>query len=456
MGIDFKNFREKMEAAGETGVSKFKMRSEALQEKQKSARFSMLKKEKKKKSKILIVRELAVPFDPATGEETDKFNPLCKWRPPYSATSMMLFVKHLANENENAKKTFMERAGVENWDTSDLENLTETDDLVLGKYLVPRIFTIPTVNVKIPSIAGNNYGKNYTLSVETDPISGEYVGDVPIILQAHKFFIEKAYEELTQYNDAISSGKIKHDESKQKEHKSEIFSKVVVSDLNPDNFLQIIEVPLNNQYDLADLDEFKNITEEKVAGRVCIARMNVALKDAINKFKNNELIKFDKYRDYYVFDMSCPSDSDDPAEIGRRTSYEKETEKLFDMDDFNNFNNAVIAYLDHENNLEEKVYRSSYTSKYDEAAENRLIVALKDVVDIDDKYVTQKLLKANKDFINCICGDAGTKALLDTEIGISDKDEGNLDSKAAKEVSKEFSGGDDISIDEIDIDAMLK
>lgn len=456
MSVKFEEIMKKMKEAGETGSSKLNMRSEALQEKPKAARFSMLKKDKKKKSKILIVKELAIPFNPATGEEDAQFNPRTKWRPPYSATSVMLLVKGMVNENEDAKAAFMDRAGVDVWDTTDLENVTEQDKAVLGKYLTPRIFTIPQVNVNIPTIAGNNkFGKNYTLSVETDPITGEYTGEIPLILQAHKFFIETAYEELDEYNKQIEAQIVKHDESQQKEHKSAIFNKVPISDLKPANFVQIIEIPLDSQYGLAKEDELRSATADSISSNVCLARLNVALNDAINKFKSGELGRFDKYIDFYAFDMSCPNDTDDPAEIGRRTVFEKEVDALADLAYFPSLNVAMMEYLDNEQKLEEKVYRSAFVTKYDESAENRLAIALKDVIDLDNKYVTQKVLEANANFISLVCGDEGAQELIASEIGTSTKAEGNLDSKAAKVEAKKFDLSGDIETEDLDLDAML-
>ena len=74
-------------------------------------------------------------------------------------------------------------------------------------------------------MCNNSFGRDYTVNVKSDPITGQYIGEVPRILQAHKFFIEMAYEELADYNDRLNKKEIKHDEKQQQEYRQAIFNK---------------------------------------------------------------------------------------------------------------------------------------------------------------------------------------------------------------------------------------
>ena len=116
-----------MEDAGINGRSKLNMRSEVIQRKPTSRKIPRLKKALKKKSKLLMVTELAIPFNPATGEADDQYNAVNKYRPPFSASSVALLLKGMANDNEATKQAFMSRAGISEWDTSDVDNLTEEE-----------------------------------------------------------------------------------------------------------------------------------------------------------------------------------------------------------------------------------------------------------------------------------------------------------------------------------------
>ena len=164
-----------MEKAGQKGGSELNMRSEDLQKKKRAPRIKMLKKELKKKAKELIVLEIALPFNPATGEEDEMFNPSHKFRPPVSATSAALIIKKYANESAATKERLMKRAGITEWDTSDPDTFTEQDAEVLKKYRVPRLFTINVVSVKIPAITKDR-SRDYAIKVNRDPNTGDIVG----------------------------------------------------------------------------------------------------------------------------------------------------------------------------------------------------------------------------------------------------------------------------------------
>ena len=71
MGINFKELQKKMETVGDNGVSKLNMRNEEKQRKFQPKQFNHLKKEKRKKSKLCFVKEIAIPFNPKTGKGDD-------------------------------------------------------------------------------------------------------------------------------------------------------------------------------------------------------------------------------------------------------------------------------------------------------------------------------------------------------------------------------------------------
>ena len=438
MGINFKELQKKMETVGDNGVSKLNMRNEEKQRKFQPKRFNHLKKEKRKKSKLCFVKEIAIPFNPKTGKEDDTYNTGSKWRPPYSVESVIKLVKSYAMESEEAKQALMQHAGISSWDVTDPDTVTDEDYRLFGSYLTARIFSIPAVHVTIPSMCNNAYGRDYTVDVKVDPVTGQYIGEVPLILQAHKFFIEMAYEELADYNDKLSSGVFKHDEKQQKEYRQGIFSKVPISDLAPINFIQAFEIPLNQKFELNDDKCLVTSDKEFVDKQTVLVRMNRTISDVLDKFCGGDYSAVDKYPEYFVVDMSCPNDTESPTELGKRTSYERELNTLKDMEGYDNFRAATVDYLDNFKDLEETVFRSSFVSRYDSSVDTQLLTACNSLIDLKNPFLTQKVIESNKDFLMLALGEKFDELQLEVECGISDKAEGNLDSAAAKQVAKTF------------------
>lgn len=438
MGINFKELQKKMETVGDNGVSKLNMRNEEKQRKFQPKRFNHLKKEKRKKSKLCFVKEIAIPFNPKTGKEDDTYNTGSKWRPPYSVESVIKLVKSYAMESEEAKQALMQHAGISSWDVTDPDTVTDEDYRLFGSYLTARIFSIPAVHVTIPSMCNNAYGRDYTVDVKVDPVTGQYIGEVPLILQAHKFFIEMAYEELADYNDKLSSGVFKHDEKQQKEYRQGIFSKVPISDLAPINFIQAFEIPLNQKFELNDDKCLVTSDKAFVDKQTVLVRMNRTISDVLDKFCGGDYSAVDKYPEYFVVDMSCPNDTESPTELGKRTSYERELNTLKDMEGYDNFRAATVDYLDNFKDLEETVFRSSFVSRYDSSVDTQLLTACNSLIDLKNPFLTQKVIESNKDFLMLALGEKFDELQLEVECGISDKAEGNLDSAAAKQVAKAF------------------
>lgn len=438
MGINFKELQKKMETVGDNGVSKLNMRNEEKQRKFQPKRFNHLKKEKRKKSKLCFVKEIAIPFNPKTGKEDDTYNTGSKWRPPYSVESVIKLVKSYAMESEEAKQALMQHAGISSWDVTDPDTVTDEDYRLFSSYLTARIFSIPAVHVTIPSMCNNAYGRDYTVDVKVDPVTGQYIGEVPLILQAHKFFIEMAYEELADYNDKLNSGVFKHDEKQQKEYRQGIFSKVPISDLAPINFIQAFEIPLNQKFELNDDKCLVTSDKAFVDKQTVLVRMNRTISDVLDKFCGGDYSAVDKYPEYFVVDMSCPNDTESPTELGKRTSYERELNTLKDMEGYDNFRAATVDYLDNFKDLEETVFRSSFVSRYDSSVDTQLLTACNSLIDLKNPFLTQKVIESNKDFLMLALGEKFDELQLEVECGISDKAEGNLDSAAAKQVAKTF------------------
>lgn len=448
------------------GASKLSMRSENAQKVQRTHRFPRLKRELKKKSKLLIFAEIALPFNPETGEEDKIYNSDTKFRPTFSATTTALMLKAKADSSDVLKKALMRRAGVKEWDTSS-EKFTDEDWEIFKKYRVPRIFSLPVVHINIPAFTKSDFGRDYELRVEYDE-NGEVVGEVPGVLKVDKLFKDKLYEEVTEYQKMIDSGICKDTEKQQKEAKSTIYRKNPVSSIHPMNTVLAIELPLTNKYELSGDFEYADFDAKKVQQSIVLQKYGGNFSVAMQKFLDGSYEVFDKYFDYYVLDMGCPTDGDPNTNegkmaIGKDTTYEK---SVFDIDSPQIFGDkavdvfdAIRDYEDSVDDLESEVRRSLFTPIYTEAVESQMYESLPTVLDIEnDKYVTQKVLKDNSEVITIAFGAKGTALLDDIECGVSERNEGELDSDASKSEAKnydltaaEFADDTDVALDQVEM-----
>lgn len=455
-----------MDSVGQNGSSQLNLRSEDLQTKRVIKRLPMLKNALKKKSKLLLETEIALPFDPQTGKaEPDGFNPSNKYRPPFSATTVALALKRLADTSEALKSTLMKRAGVTNWDTGDYEHFTEDDWVIFAKYRVPRIFSLTVTSIKIPAMQGsdsnNLFARDYAVSVKRDP-EGNVVGEMPVFLAANKFFRDRAYEKVKDYEDSIADANPPVTEDERKKAKSDIYRENPVQDDHPANFVRLFELPLGNDFKLKD-DVLSGASEEIFKEYEVISRYKAAIRNSISKYVDKSWSVCDRNFDFWELDMTCPTTGDDTtmrgkAEIGQKTAFERPVPidcNNYSKEAVENFTTAFRKYIDSDPKVENKVRASMRVSVLDEEAERRLVAALPTVIDMDnDKFITQEVVKNNAEFIKLIFGDEGDELVEEIEAGVSEREEGALDSDAAKADAKTYDlTADDFSDEPDDLGA---
>lgn len=445
---------ELMEQAGQSGGSALNMRSEELQKKQATNRIKSLKKDLKKKSKILLALDVAIPFNPATGEEDDKFNHSTKYRPPVSATSAALIIKDFANKVPKTKEVLMKRAGVTEWDTSDSNTFTDIDRKVLLKYRVPRLFTINVVSVNIPAIT-KDMSREYSISVDRDPNTGDIVGKWPIALQINKLFRDTLYEEIRDYDEKVASGEFKHTDQQQSDHKREIYTKNPVSDDHPANWVELIEIPLNNKYSISADFDIDALVPEDIKGRQVVSRYSKKIRMIVESYMNGDLEKFDKYFDYFEMDMNCPLEGDPDTksgkmQIGLDTNFEKPSDRLCDLPDFEKVDSCIRDFLDSDIDVERAVLRSVYVRPYNDDLERQLISSLKTVYSLDNQFCTDSVIRSNADIISLAFGDEGMNLLEEVDAGVTNKSNGNLDEDDSVKMAKIY----DLSALDLDNDSI--
>lgn len=433
----------KMMSGEISGQSKLGMRSEAIQHRYSAKRIPKLEKKLKKKSKLLVVAELAVPFNPATGEADETYNPTTKFRPAFSATTTALYLKSMANENEVCKQAFMKRAGVGEWDTSDNTTLTDVDKKVFGKYRVARIFTVPVVKVNIPKMTNRKFAKDYAVYVNRDD-TGKIIGEMPMILKVNKLFRDICYEKCTDLQSKVDSGELTLNQEQISERKKKFRQEVAVSDVSPSNWVQIVELPITSKYELTSEVDLANITPDVLDDMTVIAKVTESIENCINSYIRGDFEMFDKYFDFFEMDMSCPvTGEDDPMLIGKGTTIDSPKVSLSmnpaAMNHVSKLEQAFSEYVDAGEDIESTIRRSTYISDYNEEVDSQIIGTLNTVLDVvDNPFVTKKVIQANAEVIMLAYGDAGAELVEDVDADVSNKSDGALDEAASQAEAKQY------------------
>lgn len=407
-------------------------RDENAQTKSKAMRFPTVKKETKKRARILTLTEIAIPFDPFTGKETDEYNRNCKYRPIMSTESAILVHKQIANENEQVKEMYMTRAGLENWDTSDLTKVTADDKTVFNKYRQPVVFSVNVVDINIPMMTGQDRAKQYKINVVRNPITDQIEGELPLPLKVNKLLNDRAWTARQKFEEKVKSGELKLSDKDLKEKRREFYADVVVSTDHPVNNSLCIELPLDNQLSLSG--KLGGLDKDEVMGMLKLHKYSHNYAKAVKLFLDGTNAKSDLCTNFYEMDMIC-SDDTDPGQKGLNTTFAKadSSDSIANHKDFEDFNAALVALLDSEEygqQLENIFQRSSYITEFTTDTEAMLIDALPTVVSLEDPRMSDKVLLQNNEIISRAFGIKGDEAVFTAQLNgaeVSGEDEINAE-----------------------------
>lgn len=414
-------------------------RNENAQTKSRAMKFPTLKKETKKRSRVLPIVELAIPFNPFTGQEDGEFNRNNKYRPIMSVESAMKVHKKLANENEGVKETYKMRAGVESWDTTNLDEITDVDRTIFAKYRQPVVFSVTVVDINIPALTGQDRAKQYKIDVNRNPITDKIDGKMPTPLKVHKLLNDRAWVARQEFENEVKSGKIVLNEKDLKEKRREFYKDVVVSTDHPLNTSLCIELKLDN--DLSLDEKLAGLQSEDIMGMLKVHKYSHNYGKSVKLFLDGTNAKADKCLNFYEMDMIC-SDDTDGGQLGLNTSFNKadSEDSIIEHKDFEEFNKALVELLDSETyaeQLENIFQRSIYVTEFTPEIEGLLIDSLPTVISLDDPRMTGNVIKQNQEIITRAFGGAGDEALLKSQMGIIP--EGELDEEASAKAGREAS-----------------
>ena len=431
MSIRSTEFLNKMRSgSGISKSSKFNVRNENLQEKNTTFKVERLKKRPGMKTKLLVPEELAFPFDPFTLESSDEgFNSMNKFRPLQSVSTVLLSVKEACNNDETLKAGYMKNAGVKEWDTSDLDTITDTDKTIFNPYRVPRIFTIPVCDLKgVPTLSGTipRFGTKMKLDVKFDEL-GNPVGERPLLLVLNDFCRSYIYK-LKEYEET-ENGKLQDNDPRKKaqktlesEHKDRLDS-IVVGSERRDNNIIAVALDLSLQCEIPKDVSLSTITPEILKSKLKLVPVNKRLKNSLNRYTTGEYSLVDYCSDFVEIDIKCGNEAD-PKELGQNADYSQPLKTLDKYENFEYLADSFAEFFDNCEMLEEVFLKNSYVMQLSESYIPNIFKAIREKYDIKNPCIDQEFVKRFYKIIPEIYGEAGEDIVNEVMAEISDLQEG--------------------------------
>lgn len=453
MSITFEEFVTQLESGEIKGGSEFQLRNEEAQEKSVHKRIPFVQRELKKVSKFAVPVELAFPFNPMTGKADEKYNESSKFRPVMSAEQLALNMKGLAAKNEALRTTLMKRAGAEDWNLDDLTTLTAEDKKIFRNYRVARKFTLPVINIKDSRITGNDYGKDYTLSVKRDKLN-QIEGEVPVPLQIYFLFSALRHREASAFKtaeEAAKAGKpydwtpsrdflenidlVNIKEEDAKKLRGKIYQDIPCSDDNPVNYLIVYELPVGSDMDLSD----KPQSIEDMEKTMRIVKITDKVDKAIDRYLSGTLKLKDVDFNYLEIDMECPTETktnQPKMEIPKETAYNAPVVRISETAYGPKFNELVKEHQAGLEDIEARFMVSCFVKPYTSEIERQLLDAVEEIDVLESPFMTEEILLQNSKILKSIYGSKADAKLAEADIGISDYSQDKTDVEAAKNEAK--------------------
>lgn len=425
---------EMLQSGDLKGTSSLSMRNEQART---QAGASKIQKQERKKSlrmRLAVITEISIPFNPMTGKEDDLYNKTNKFRPALSASSVAAMCKAMADKNEESKATFMARAGVDSWDTTNYDEITKEDWVIFRFYRKARVFSIPVIEVMDRRVTGSTYNKKYLIKVNRDPISGDIIGEVPLALQVYNFHSNIIFEQKRHLDEVrekrkrgeeatvlvddsvlkqLDLGTLTDDDYK--ENAKRIWKQQIVGRDRPANYVVYYAFPLNNKYEIDNKDSYASLTVDDMSKYLRFAPLMESMENELVKFEKGDYASKDHYFDFYELDMSCPDElkmgeSQEAMELALKTTFAK-ADSDYNFKEFAHLDRVLEAIrkaTDDDTTIEERLYASLRITPYsDDTIGDQLVQVLGETINmLDNPFVTEQLIQNNVELINEAFADA--------------------------------------------------
>lgn len=431
--------------------TKSKLRNENKQTREGSSRVPFFKKEKGKQCKLLLLTDMALPFNPFTGKADETYNSENKFRPESSFSTTLLALKRYYEKDETGKQVkelIVERFGVPSWDTSKLDEITEEDFKLWRQYRYARISTHNMITIVSPTLHGNTYGANYRVNFERDEY-GDVVtadGNYPEILTINQMYMSALLEKYNEWEEENSQ----LPEKDKKEKKRSILSDLPVSKDQPRNFIFGIDLKLNSN---SEVDGIDRLNAEELRNRLVVVQINKKIETAINAVLKTQ-VKRDIYPDFLEIEVTVP-DEENAATRGQNTTYGTPVEALAKMDPevYTKFYNDVVTMIDSFKRQDVVLTKSAARREIKEDTVDKICEAL--AIDMPFEsiagYLKEGALERYCTTISAIYGDQADDLLVSLEAGEAEEDSvTDEDIKIANQDISDIMGDDLDEIEDID------
>jgi hypothetical protein len=418
-------------------ASKFDLMNERRQEIQRGMIMPRLRYSFRKRSRVCFLLQLAIPFDPATGEVSEDFNPEKKWRPALSVRSAALVVKTYASQSDTVRKKFASRAGLPDWDVSEPEILNPQDFEVLHSYRVPFIFTTEVVTINDSCVTGNEFAVDYAVDVKRDLDTGKLIGKLPKValfgnlvsditgseVRELRSAMEKkdpgAYKGIREFINPASIPSATED--MRKEWIRKIFQSAIMSEIRPANYFIALEFPLSDDQTMFSkakepLPGFVTLQPEAIKACLRYGRWSTKYKNFVETALKSD--SSGNFWDFIEADL-CDSTLVEPTEQAAKAEAARQLNPSTCAHGFYNIDtgrsrapwvdelcDAIADYRDSDTEIEQKLmpFLASIVRTLDDNVMNALSARIAEKIPLTSRYITSELLVRHKQTLLLIYG----------------------------------------------------
>lgn len=439
-----------------------------------SQRIQRLKLEPKKQSKVLVLTELALPFDPRDGSETT-FNNSNKFRPELSVENAVRLYQALAKEVPATKELLCRRSEVnpDDWVIDDPDEINEMSVKIFSKFRTPVVYSVNAFKCMMRNVTGKQYPTLYSVNINADPITGEILsyrdenGDVinhaPLVTDMSRLLNDLAYEEKRTKEEQIKNKEVNMTEKEFEEFKKQVNNRrFCITSIAPVNYSIGIELPLDD-----DGNVDKNLIEEEwdlkcLLSHMVYIKFNGEFLKGLDKIKLNRYKSLDTCLNFMAMDLLCGTDKDS-LKLYQSSAYDAPRGEFKKEPLFAKLNDALNELYVPETHLEKIAISSTFMHKYTTDLENALIDGLAHprYLDPKDPFLTRRVVERNDEILKTLfpeeIDDIYMRNDMQLHDGFLDEDESLKDgAEFAKDAVNDDNFEDDLeSLDDLEGDVDL-
>lgn len=384
------------------------LRDESKQVYKKREGIKSLEYDKNKISRVLVLKQLKMPFNPVTGEEDETFNYSNPFRTNMSITSTLkqlipLWKEDIEQAREEGRESVLDR--INDITGADLTEEDLDNEKVLHKALreieLPQIFTLPAITINCKAVTNSDYARKYVVDFDRDAWealpSEEKAQKRPLWDLFNGLFLTRARIEVNELEENAEY-LAKSDDDKKSARKV-IWSKNPIATERPVNWCLAFEFPLDEE-EFTIEGGLASFSEEKIRKCLRLVKLNKGLSSALADIKPEGKThkRDDSYVDFYEFEFSC-GEEDPKTDMGQlvmNSKFQTPKDGLDREEGYEEFiarlNKVIDSLTDNgEKSLDEFVKPHLRASVYTGAVEEKLIQALRTLYPFEEmKNVLQK------------------------------------------------------------------